>query len=120
MDDDAADWEAFVKAHPALPVPLVLLDVFVMRLLASMNARNKERNTRLTEHAARITALEARPQGGPEYAGVFEDGKTYRPGQLVTKRGLWLCTADTTLAPGTAPTCWKLVCKERSGGNRDA
>ena len=64
---------------------------------------------------ARIAELEARPVG-PEYAGVYTDGKSYARGSLVSKRGgLWLALTETARAPGSDPTHWRLVVKSGGG-----
>jgi hypothetical protein len=44
------------------------------------------------------------------WAGTYEAGHEYQAGELCTRGGLWLCTADTTsAAPGSDPSAWKLV-----------
>ena len=61
---------------------------------------------------ARIAALEAKPPT-VEYAGVFDEQKTYKCGQLVTRRGgLWLAQRETSQTPGMDPQSWRLVVKE--------
>lgn len=48
--------------------------------------------------------------GGVTWAGVYEANHAYHSGELVTRDGLWLCTADTTTTrPGSDPTAWKLI-----------
>jgi hypothetical protein len=60
---------------------------------------------------ARLEALEARPPS-PEYLGIFEQGKTYPRGGLVTRDGsLWLALTETTLTPGSHRTAWRLIVK---------
>lgn len=59
----------------------------------------------------RLKALEDRPIGA-SYKGIFEDGATYRAGDLVTRSGaLWLVVKDTCLSPAALPTSWKLIVK---------
>ncbi len=66
--------------------------------------------------AARIAVLEARPMGGVEWAGTFQDGTVYDVGQLATRGGsLWLCVRKTAATPGSDASApyWRLVVKER-------
>ena len=60
---------------------------------------------------SRIKELEARP--GVEYGGVYENGKSYPKGMLISRRGgLWLSLQDANgWAPGQSPLHWKLVVK---------
>ncbi len=63
---------------------------------------------------ARLEHLEARPTVGVNYCGVYRDGSVYSVGDLATRNGaLWLATASTKGAPGTAGAGgWKLIVKE--------
>jgi hypothetical protein len=68
--------------------------------------------SRLDECERRLDVLEQRPVVGVQYAGVFEDGKAYARGDLVTRRGgLWLALQHTATAPGTDTASWKLIVK---------
>ena len=83
-------------------------------IVGGIKATNAARDARIAALEAKVPALESRALS-PEYAGTFEQGKSYRRGGLVTKAGgLWLALTDTTLIPGSNPTAWKLVVK--SGG----
>jgi len=49
---------------------------------------------------------------GLEYVGVFQDGKTYEKGQVVTWAGsAWHCHAATTGKPGDGSKDWQLMVK---------
>jgi hypothetical protein len=51
-------------------------------------------------------------KAGVVWTGVFKEGRGYQPGDLTTRSGsLWLCTSRTSLAPGTCPDTWTLICK---------
>jgi hypothetical protein len=69
------------------------------------------RDKRLSALEQRLAVLEGRPS--VEYAGIHNERKTYQPGQLVTRRGLWLARCATSTVPGTDHTSWTLVCKEK-------
>jgi hypothetical protein len=70
----------------------------------------------------RVAEIEARPQGGAQWAGVFDTQKSYEPGQLVTCHGgLWLVTRPTERndRPGSSDA-FRLVVKSGAfaGGAR--
>jgi hypothetical protein len=75
----------------------------------------KQRDT-ITALEARIAQLEARPPG-VEYDGLYENGKAYTKGVLVSRKGgLWLSLKDENAwAPGQSPLHWKLVVKSGDG-----
>jgi integrin beta 3 len=51
------------------------------------------------------------------YRGVFRDGETYRPGDLVTKGGsLWYCDTKTADPPGDGKPGWTLAAKRGRDG----
>jgi hypothetical protein len=60
----------------------------------------------------KVATLEARP--AVEYAGIWQDGKTYPAGSLCTRSGsLWLATCgSTSVTPGDGNACWKLIVKQ--------
>jgi integrin beta 3 len=54
----------------------------------------------------------------PAYVGVFKEGTTYRPGDMVTHGGsLWHCNDETTMKPGDGPYT---LCVKRGRDGRDA
>ena len=78
-------------------------------------ARDHDRCRQNREGALRRTrgarhAIEQQPPG-PHYQGVFQEGKTYSRGSMVTKAGgLWLALEDTMEIPGRSER-WRLVVK---------
>ena len=64
---------------------------------------------RLAYLEQRIAALE---ENRLAYAGIHEDGKAYRAGEVVTRRGaLWVAERDTHATPGTPESGWRLCVK---------
>lgn len=65
----------------------------------------------------RISELEAKAaekqkSAGVRWSGVYENGKAYAEGQLVTKAGgLWLACHDQLGIPGTPGSGWRLIVK---------
>ena len=59
----------------------------------------------------RIADLERRPT--LRYVGVWQSGKSYSPGEVVTDAGsMWHCNSATSSArPGTGNSVWTLCCK---------
>jgi integrin beta 3 len=54
----------------------------------------------------------------PVYRGVFKEGKTYEPGDMVTHGGsLWHANEETTAKPGDGPFT---LCVKRGRDGRDA
>ncbi len=82
-----------------------------------MDARNAERNARLTVHDTRLRALEAKvleleQRPALKYVGVHERGAHYPEGRLVTRSGsLWLSTTETDETPGEGSTAWRPIVK---------
>jgi hypothetical protein len=99
----------------------------ILQALRASNKRNKARTesiellqaeTRRLESLLvladqRVKKLEAsttRGVPGVRWAGTHEAGHEYHEGELVSRSGLWLCTAPSTKAtPGSNPSDWKLV-----------
>jgi hypothetical protein len=66
---------------------------------------------------AQIAELQARPQ--LKYCGVFEAGRKYAPGEIVTHDGsMWFCHLSTQARPGDGDQ-WQLAVKRGQNG-RDA
>jgi hypothetical protein len=76
---------------------------------------------------ARLAAVEARPlEPGPPgppgppgltYQGVYQDGKTYDPGDVATWAGsTWHCHSATTTKPGDGSKDWQLMVKRGRDG----
>lgn len=56
-------------------------------------------------------------KAGLTYCGVYQDGKTYEPGEIVTWAGsTWHCHAATTSKPGEGATAWTLMVKRGRDG----
>jgi hypothetical protein len=54
---------------------------------------------------------------GLEFCGVFLEGQTYDPGQLVTCAGSsWHCNEPTTTRPGDGAKAWTLMVKRGRDG----
>lgn len=68
-------------------------------------------NKKIAKLTEKITELENRLEGTLRYEDVWESGKGYHPGDLVTHAGSgWICKAPTTAKPGGNPH-WKLWIK---------
>jgi hypothetical protein len=77
---------------------------------------SKEVGARLARIERRLDELESRQV---RYCGVFESGRRYRKGELVTDAGsVWHCEADTSTRPGDSDA-WVLAVKRGNDG-RDA
>lgn len=64
-----------------------------------------------TPLAARIKALEARPQ--LKWCGPYRKDQKYAAGSLVKSAGaLWCAEEATAEVPGEGPTYWRLVFKK--------
>ncbi len=69
----------------------------------------------------RVAALEKRladleANQGSKYLGVYESGREYAPGDLVTRAGsMWYCWEKTSEAPGGNSTAWQLAVKRGRG-----
>ena len=73
---------------------------------------------RVDLHERRLEALELVAKGGVAFEGPFEAGKTYPRGVLVQRHGLWFSLVDgPTKAPGDDHEQWRLVVKEKGGGD---
>ncbi|HEY2906890.1 MAG TPA: hypothetical protein VGJ29_13395 [Vicinamibacterales bacterium] len=94
------------------------LDAIADVLVRSIKAAIAPLKEKIAQLDATIADLEARDSGvSIEYRGIFAQGTVYPKGSACTRDGsLWLALRDTGLAPGTSPTCWKLIVK--SGGAR--
>lgn len=100
---------AWAVKNAVAAVPVLIWQAFVK----AQREKRQQLEAELAECRARLNALEARPAAGVEYGGVYETGKAYTCGRLVTKKGgLWLSLRDTTQSPGMDPLSWKLVVKE--------
>jgi hypothetical protein len=54
---------------------------------------------------------------GLQYWGVYQDGKAYARGDVVTRGGsAWHCNEPTTTAPGDAAKAWTLMVKRGGDG----
>lgn len=54
---------------------------------------------------------------GLSYAGVYQDGKAYEPGECATWAGsLWHCNEATRTRPGDGAAAWTLVVKRGRDG----
>ena len=67
----------------------------------------------------RIAELEARPQ--LKYCGVFQAGRHYQPGEIVTWSGsAWVCVDRTSAKPGAndlaARAGWKMLVQRGRDG----
>jgi hypothetical protein len=79
-------------------------------LLETMTDAVKTVKGRSAALEARVTQIEQQPPS-PHYQGVFQEGKTYSRGSMVTKAGgLWLALEDTMEIPGRSER-WRLVVK---------
>ena len=68
---------------------------------------------RLSETERRLAALEAKPS--VKYLGVYEAGRSYVEGSLVSRSGsLWCATKNTSDVPGEGRTDW-MLCVKRGG-----
>lgn len=82
----------------------------LFKLMSEMNERNKARNQRLDALEAKVKELESKPL--LKYAGVWQSGKTYGEGRLVTHGGsLWLATETTADTPGNDGSGYRLIVK---------
>jgi hypothetical protein len=86
-------WDAFVEEHATAPITFKMVDVIVRPLydfVKSMNAKNIERNDRITSLEQRVAELESRPV--LRDAGVWKAGTLYHEGEIVTHDGSgWIC-----------------------------
>ena len=65
---------------------------------------------RIEQLETRIAALEQKPH--LKFCGVHELGRTYQPGNAVTRSGsLWVCQAETSGKPGDDYYGWTLGVK---------
>lgn len=97
---------------------VTLLSHTMAALIADIKVRLAERDARLHGIEVRLRTLEEQPPKsvGIEWHGVYEDGRQYETGTLVTRSGsLWLATRRTSGVPGTE-AAWKLCVK--NGGYR--
>jgi hypothetical protein len=114
---------AFAKRAPHAPTPISL---FVELLSLIKEMRDEERGKRevveaqvrrvdslLVLYEARIKSLETNTSSiESTFAGEYEQGRSYQPGEVVKRKGTpWLCTKATAAAPGMAPTDWELFFK---------
>jgi hypothetical protein len=59
------------------------------------------------------------PMPIPVYRDIYEPGKAYAPGEMVTYAGaLWIAKADTVERPGDGATAWRLCAKKGRDGAR--
>lgn len=125
--DGAFDHDKFMKwanANKGRAVPVTLWAAFFSIQHEQFHALIKEiktlkaENCNLKEFAIasemRVKSMEAntttRGVGNVRWAGVYEPAATYHSGELVTRSGLWLCTATSTSAtPGSDPSAWTLI-----------
>jgi len=128
--DDLRTRIVMLEARPPAP------DVIDLReRLASLERRLQDDG--LTKDMAalreRVAVLEVKPvtpgpQGEPgpagkdgtpglSYEGVYQDGKEYEIGQIVTWAGsTWHCNETTTTKPGDASKAWTLMVKRGRDG----
>ena len=105
----------FLKTHGREPVDHRTLSAVTDAVVEAI----RDQRRRVDAFEARLVALETRPPT-PKYQGVFAEGKSYARGSLCTRKGgLWLALTDTTDAPGTAATQWKLVVKSGEAISRE-
>jgi hypothetical protein len=104
--------DTFLEKHGSKAVTYRALNTALDALQDGLVQVWKAQKTRVAELELRIKELEARPPG-VEYDGVYETGKSYTKGVLVSRRGgLWLSLRDDNgWAPGQSPLHWKLVVK---------
>jgi hypothetical protein len=102
------EWDVLVNEHATMPINLMLLDTLVIQPLV-------EKNRELAQKVADLETktVTAGVSSSISYEGVYQSHREYLPGQLVTRKGLWLCTAPTSFMPQAMPGAWKLICKER-------
>lgn len=97
--------------------------VLMRHLRKALEAVTAALAPKLTAHRERIEAIErlvAQLQARPSmnFVGAWEDTSTYEPGDVVQRRGLWLCKVQTAgSVPGRDFKHWRLVVKE--GNLRD-
>lgn len=114
------------KAAPAGDLPGGVL-YEIASTIAGVRDRLAGRSLRLEERLAplegRVGRLESRPVNesrGCEWRGVFEQGRTYVPGDLTTRSGsLWLAKRPTSTTPGDTASDWTLVCKRGDSALRE-
>jgi hypothetical protein len=77
----------------------------------AMKEALRPRDAKIIALEAKVAELDARGPG-VEYKGVYVAGTIYPKGSAITRDGsLWLALRETTLVPGTSPTCWRLIVK---------
>jgi hypothetical protein len=82
-------------------------------LLGTYRYKSDETRELIVALETRLSALEQKPF--VKFVGVFEQGKSYVPGDAVTHSGgLWICRAETTGQPNQDFHAWKLAVKSRS------
>ena len=106
---------------PGVPAPAWLIEFARGLGLDTKAFVQREVAQAVTPLDARIAALEAAQRRPPvKWAGVYDATKAYAPGDLVTRRGLWLVTAATS--PGEQPKVsdhFTLILKEHRDARDD-
>lgn len=78
---------------------------------ALVDGARKYIDQRFASLEKRIAELEARP-AGLKYAGTYDEGRRYMPGEIVTDHGsAWHCREATTQRPGQSKA-WQLMVKK--------
>lgn len=109
-------WEAERRSQSAAPAPGA-----GSRAARPVSGANREAQLEaatlyapLDALTERVAAIEQRPQ--LHYAGTWEAGRTYHPGEFVTKSGsLWHAEQETTECPGSG-SAWQLAVKRGRDG----
>ena len=115
------EWLERKKDHVAAPAWIVGV---ICRFIASANTKNIERNARLDNLTARLTALEHAYAGTAKRldatmfdAGVWQSDSQYSRGALVSYKGnACVCTADETRDEPLTSKAWRLVVKRGRDG----
>ena len=107
-------WGEYAKRCRSDAVRVGTLDTFmrvVIKLLKQRDERQAELEQRAAALDARVQELESRP--GLAYQGVWEEGKWYRHGDVVTRDGaMWHSNLNSNFAkPGQVPLSWTLCVK---------
>ena len=90
--------------------PASMRFVSAMVVAAASGFRTLRVSKRLLALEEKVRALEAASL--PTYAGVYEAGKSYRQGSMVSRSGgLWLAVEPTDRTPGAGLSGWKLIVK---------
>ena len=100
--------DAEVKAHrdkiAEKPVKYKVFNAVMERVVTELTHVIAKQNER-------IKALEAKPS--IKFAGVFEGGKSYEPGDTVQHQSaLWVCMAPTSGTPSKDFVGWRLLLKK--------